>query len=80
MQKAVKQGAYIISNAKIGSSLLFLSDYFLMCESIIYPNIDNGHTVISDRGFLSKIAVQDVIMAEKYDKNLVENVWCSCLD
>lgn len=73
LQKAVKQGAYIISNSKIGSSLLFLSDYFLMCESIICPNIDNGHTVISDRGFLSKIAVQDVIMSEKYDKNLVEN-------
>lgn len=72
LKKAVRQGAYIISNSKIGSSLLFLSDYFLMCESIICPNIENGHTVISDRGFLSKIAVQDVIMSEKYDKNLVE--------
>lgn len=73
LQRTVKQGAYIIPNSRIGSSLLFLSDYFLMCESIICPNIDNGHNVISDRGFLSKIAVQDVIMSEKCDKKLVEN-------
>lgn len=72
LEKAVRQGAYIIPNSKIGSSLLFLSDYFLMCESIIYPNLENGHIVISDRGFLSKIAVQDVIMSEKYDKGTVE--------
>lgn len=72
LKKAVKQGAYIIPNSKIGSSLLFLSDYFLMCESIINPNIKKGNIVISDRGFLSKIAVQDVIMSEVYDKSTVE--------
>lgn len=73
LQRAIKQGAYIIPNSKIGSSLLFLSDYFFMCESIVCPNLDSGHTVISDRGFLSKIAVQDVIMSEKCDKKMVKN-------
>lgn len=42
LQRAIKQGAYIIPNSKIGSSLLFLSDYFFMCESIVCPNLYNG--------------------------------------
>ena len=71
LKKAIEQGAYIIPDSYIGSSLLFLSDYFLMCEAIIYPNIKKGNTVVSDRGFLSKIAVQDAIMSDKYDRKKV---------
>lgn len=78
LKKAIQEcGPYINSQSCVGSSLLFLSDYFTLCESIIIPNLNKGRVVVSDRGFLSKIAVQDVIMSQEYRADIVETVLTS---
>lgn len=71
LSNAVKIQPYLISNSVIGASLLFLSDYFQMLETIIIPSVNEGKYVISDRGFLSKIAVQSAVMSELYNTEQV---------
>lgn len=75
LEKMIKEsGPYIIPRSCIGSSLLFLSDYFVLLESMILPSLNNKKIVVSDRGFLSKIALQDIVMSQKYPANEVEAV------
>jgi len=72
LSESVKKDPYIISNSIIGATLLFISDYFAMVETIIKPNISKGKHVISDRGFSSKIAVNYAVMSESYDDQIVK--------
>lgn len=72
LNNAVKNEPYIISDSIIGSSLLFLSDYFQMIETLIVPNIKQEAIIISDRGFVTKIAVQAAVMSEFYDRGQVQ--------
>lgn len=72
LNNAVKNEPYIISDSIIGASLLFLSDYFQMIETLIVPNLKRGATIISDRGFVTKIAVQAAVMSEFYDREQVQ--------
>lgn len=72
LSNAVKNEPYIISDSIIGASLLFLSDYFQMIETLIVPNIKQGAIIISDRGFVSKIAVQSAVMSAFYEKAQVQ--------
>lgn len=72
LNNAVKNEPYIISDSIIGASLLFLSDYFQMIETLIVPNLKRGATIISDRGFVTKIAVQVAVMSEFYDREQVQ--------
>lgn len=73
LEKMIKEnGPYIIPRSFIGSSLLFLSDYFVLLESMILPSINSKKIVVSDRGFLSKIALQDIVMSQEYPAHEVE--------
>lgn len=72
LNNAVKNEPYIISNSIIGASLLFLSDYFQMIETLIVPNIEQGAIIVSDRGFVTKIAVQVAVMSESYERRQVQ--------
>lgn len=72
LNNAVKNEPYIISDSIIGASLLFLSDYFQMIETLIVPNIEQGATIISDRGFVTKMAVQAAVMSEFYERGQVQ--------
>lgn len=72
LDNAVKNEPYIISDSIIGASLLFLSDYFQMVETLIVPKIDQGSIIVSDRGFVTKIAVQAAVMSEFYERNQVQ--------
>ena len=57
-----------VTSSVVANSLLFLSDYFEIQAQIIEPALKDGKIVISDRGFLSKLAVQFVIMEDEYDQ------------
>lgn len=72
LNNAVRNEPYIISNSIIGASLLFLSDYFQMIETLIVPNIEQGAIIVSDRGFVTKIAVQAAVMSDFYEKRQVQ--------
>ncbi len=72
LNNAVKNEPYIISDSIIGASLLFLSDYFQMIETLIVPNLKQGAIIISDRGFVTKIAVQAAVMSEFYDREQIQ--------
>lgn len=75
LKESIKEnGPYIIPKSYIGSSLLFLSDYFTLCESVVIPNLRDGKVVVSDRGFLSKIALQDIVMSQEYPVSVIEAV------
>ncbi len=42
-----------------------------MIETLIVPNIEQGATIISDRGFVTKMAVQAAVMSEFYERGQV---------
>ena len=66
LEKEVLTKPYTLSPSRLSDALLFLSDYFGMVASIVQPALRENRIVISDRGFLSKIAVQTAILEEDH--------------
>ena len=55
LEKMIKEsGPYIIPRSCIGSSLLFLSDYFVLLESMILPSLNNKKLLFQIEAFFLK--------------------------
>jgi dTMP kinase len=77
LSQSVLDKPYEVVNSPMASALLFLSDYFYLVDTLIAPAVQAGKTVVSDRGFLSKIAVQAVVLEQLYSKQAVEEMLSS---
>lgn len=77
LSQSVLDKPYEVVNSSMASALLFLSDYFYLVDTLIAPAVQAGKTVVSDRGFLSKIAVQAVVLEQLYSKQAVEEMLSS---
>lgn len=77
LANGVKDKPYEVLTSPLGSALLFVSDYFYLVDTVITPALKNGKTVVSDRGFLSKIAVQSVVLGKSLSSRAVEELLAS---
>ena len=68
LENEVVSKPYFVTNSSMASALLFLSDYFEMQKQIVIPALEDGKIVISDRGFLSKVAVQYAMLEGEFGK------------
>ncbi len=59
---AVKASPHYISGSPGGQSLVFLGEFWERCDLEVVPQVAQGHTVIHDRGYLSKFAYQHAVM------------------
>lgn len=71
LKDSVTHNPHYITSSKLGQSLLFLSDFFTLYDTVILPNIQDGNIVISDRGFLSKYVYQYIVLSDQYEKDRV---------
>jgi thymidylate kinase len=63
LSTAVQTSPHYISSSKIGQSLVFLGDFLEVHASAVAPRLRAGVSVISDRGYLSKYAYQEVVLS-----------------
>jgi dTMP kinase len=59
---AVRVTPHFLAASEVGQSLVFLGDFYEVHASEVAPRLAAGATVISDRGYLSKYAYQDVVL------------------
>lgn len=64
LRQAVRDSPHVISASAVGQSLVFLGDFFEVRAATVEPQVAAGKSVISDRGYLSKYAYQQVILAD----------------
>lgn len=62
LRAAVKISPHYISNSPLGQSLVFLGDFIELVHTRITPALKQGKIVVTDRGYLSKYAYQEVVM------------------
>jgi dTMP kinase len=78
LQRAVVATPHFISRSAVGQSLVFLGDYFEVFESSVLPGLRRGKLVVSDRGPLSKLVYQTVVLEETLGlepaRKLVESI------
>jgi dTMP kinase len=60
---AVLSSPHYISTSPVGQSLVFLGDFLEVHASAVAPRLRAGVSVISDRGYLSKYAYQEVVLS-----------------
>jgi dTMP kinase len=60
--EAVRATPHFIAVSEVGQSLVFLGDFYEVHASTVAPLVAAGATVVSDRGYLSKYAYQDVVL------------------
>lgn len=63
LRAAVTAHPHYISSSPLGQSLVFLGDFFEVHASSVTPRLDAGVSVVSDRGYLSKYAYQEVVLS-----------------
>lgn len=62
LREAVARSPHFISTSPVGQSLVFLGDFIELYEDEIAPRLEAGQTVITDRGWLTKLAYQQVVL------------------
>ncbi|QFZ18564.1 dTMP kinase [Saccharothrix syringae] len=62
LEGAVRTAPHFIASSEVGQSLVFLGDFYEVYASEVAPLLAGGTTVISDRGYLSKYAYQEVVL------------------
>jgi dTMP kinase len=62
LRDAVRTSPHFISASPIGQSLVFIGDFIELFESQIAPALEQGETVLTDRGWLTKLAYQQVVL------------------
>ncbi|MEV4319961.1 hypothetical protein [Actinocrispum sp. NPDC049592] len=67
LKSAVRSSPHYISTSPAGQSLVFLGDFFEVYSSAVAPRVRDGEPVISDRGYLSKYAYQEVVLSSRYE-------------
>lgn len=63
LRAAVVSDPHYISTSPVGQSLVFLGDFLEVHASNVAPSLDAGRSVVSDRGYLSKYAYQEVVLS-----------------
>ena len=63
LRAAVTDHPHFISSSLLGQSLAFLGDFFEVHASSVTPRLNAGISVVSDRGYLSKYAYQEVVLS-----------------
>lgn len=80
LSETVKEKPHFISPSLIEQSLLFLADFFRIYDCVIRPSLDQGKTVLSDRGFISKYVYQKVVLTSSYKEHAVKQTLDSLFD
>ncbi|MFJ6675100.1 dTMP kinase [Actinosynnema sp. NPDC091369] len=62
LDRAVRGTPHFIAASEVGQSLVFLGDFCEVHASEVAPPVAAGATVVSDRGYLSKYAYQEVVL------------------
>jgi thymidylate kinase len=62
---AVRTSPHHISSSPIGQSLIFIGDFLELHSASVAPRLRAGISVISDRGYLSKYAYQEVVLSSE---------------
>ena len=65
LDRAVRSAPHVIAASGVGQSLVFLGDFYEVHASAVAPLVAAGATVVSDRGYLSKYAYQDVVLTDE---------------
>jgi thymidylate kinase len=63
LRAAVTASPHYISSSPLGQSLVFLADFLEVHASSVAPRLGLGVSVVSDRGYLSKYAYQEVVLS-----------------
>jgi dTMP kinase len=63
LAEAVQSAPHYISSSPVGQSLVFLGDFLEVHAAVVAPRLRAGVSVVSDRGYLSKYAYQEVVLA-----------------
>ncbi|MEU7530992.1 dTMP kinase [Saccharothrix sp. NPDC042600] len=61
---AVRRTPHRISEDEVGQSLVFLGDFHEVHATHVRPLLAAGEHVVSDRGYLSKYAYQEVVLTD----------------
>jgi dTMP kinase len=69
----VKTKPHFIGKSLVEQSLLFLADFFRIHDNIIYPALQQGRIVISDRGLLSKYVYQQTVLEAGFSEAKAKN-------
>jgi thymidylate kinase len=64
LRAAVRASPHYISVSAVGQSLVFLGDFFEVHASAVAPRLASGMTVVSDRGYVTKYAYQEVVLSD----------------
>lgn len=64
LRRSVRTSPHYISQSRVAQSLVFLGDFFEVHAAHVAPCLRAGISVVSDRGFLSKYAYQEIILSE----------------
>jgi dTMP kinase len=79
LREAVSVSPHFISTSPLGQSLVFLGDFVELFEDEIAPELAVGRTVITDRGFLSKFAYQQVVLERSMEPGTARELLVSIL-
>jgi dTMP kinase len=79
LREAVSASPHFISASPLGQSLVFLGDFVELFEDEIAPELAAGRTVITDRGFLSKLAYQQVVLERSMEAGAARELLVSIL-
>jgi thymidylate kinase len=74
LRQAVKTAPHFISNSATGQSLVFLGDFYELYATKILPHLAAGASVVTDRGYLSKYAYQQVVMATELGADAAQSL------
>lgn len=65
LRAAVMSNPHYISSSPLGQSLIFLGDFLEVHASNVAPALNTGISVVSDRGYLSKYAYQEIVLTRQ---------------
>jgi thymidylate kinase len=69
LRSAVRHSPHYISASPIGQSLIFIGDFFELYKTRVSPTLAYGRHVVTDRGYLSKYAYQEIVLEKEMTKN-----------
>jgi thymidylate kinase len=64
LRDAVRSSPHYISVSALGQSLVFLGDFLEIYASAVAPRLKAGTAVVTDRGYVSKYAYQEVVLRD----------------
>ena len=69
LRQAVQTSPHFISESALGQSLVFIGDFAELVKSRVTPALAAGRLVVTDRGYLSKYAYQQVVLQSEMSRD-----------